>query len=93
MIKSFGCKETKKLFSCEFSRKLPQAIQKVALRKLEMIDYANDLIDLQIPPSNQLEGLQGDRLGQYSIRINQQYRVCFEWKDGHAYNVTIVDYH
>ena len=68
-------------------------IQKIALRKLEMIDYSNSLTDLMVPPANQLEALKGDRIGQYSVRINQQYRVCFEWVNGHAFNVEIVDYH
>ena len=71
MIRAFACKETERVFSCRFSRKLPQSIQKIALRKLEMIDYAVELNDLLVPPANQLEALKGDRLGQYSVRINQ----------------------
>ena len=93
MIKSFACKETKKLFNREFSRKLLQDIQRVARRKLEILDAAEVLQDLQIPPSNRLEKLSGDRKGQYSIRINDQWRICFEWQRGDAYNVEIADYH
>ena len=93
MIKSFACKETKKLFNREFSRKLPQDIQRAARRKLEILDAAEVLQDLRIPPSNRLEKLSGDRKGQYSIRINDRWRICFEWRRGDAYNVEIVDYH
>jgi proteic killer suppression protein len=93
MIKSFSCKETKKLFNREFSRKLPQDIQRVARRKLEILDAAEVLQDLRIPPSNRLEKLSGDRKGQHSIRINDRWRICFEWRRGDAYNVEIVDYH
>jgi proteic killer suppression protein len=93
MIKSFACKETKKLFNREFSRKLPQDIQRVARRKLEILDAAEVLQDLRIPPSNRLKKLSGDRKGQYSIRINDQWRICFEWRRGDAYNVEIADYH
>ncbi len=93
MIKSFACKETKKWFNREFSRKLPQDIQRVARRKLEILDAAEVLQDLRIPPSNRLEKLSGDRKGQYSIRINDQWRICFEWRRGDAYNVEIADYH
>lgn len=93
MIKSFADKETKLVYNQKFSRRLPQAIQKVALRKLMMIDNAKKLEDLKIPPNNHLEALHDDREGQYSIRINDQWRVCFIEKDGHYYNVEIVDYH
>ncbi len=93
MIKSFKCKETEKIFNLEQSKKLPFSIQKVALRKLEMLDYAVNLQDLRIPPSNRLEALKGNRCGQHSIRINDQWRVCFVWRDSHAYQVEIVDYH
>ena len=93
MIKSFACKETSKLFNREFLRKLPQDIQRVARRKLEILDAAEVLQDLRIPPSNRLEKLSGDRKGQYSIRINDQWRICFEWRRGDAYNVEIADYH
>lgn len=77
MIKSFADKETEKVYNQLFSKKLPQSIQKIALRKLIMIDNAGCLEDLRVPPANQLELLKGDRAGQYSIRINGQYRVCF----------------
>jgi len=93
MIKSFACKETKKLFNREFSRKLPQDIQRVARRKLEILDAAEVLQDLRIPPSNRLEKLSGDRKEQHSIRINDQWRICFERWRGDAYNVEIADYH
>jgi proteic killer suppression protein len=93
MIKHFKCKETSKIFNCRFSRKLPHAIQEIALRKLEMLDYAIHLKDLRVPPSNHLEILKGDRAGQHSIRINGQWRICFNWTDGNAYDVEIIDYH
>ena len=93
MIKSFADRETMHIFNQEFSRHLPTAIQKVALRKLMMIDNAKCLEDLRVPPNNHLELLSGKRKGQYSIRINNQWRVCFIEKDGHFYNVEIVDYH
>jgi toxin HigB-1 len=93
MIKSFNCKETQKIFELEGSRKLPAGIQKVALRKLEMLAYANDINDLKIPPANRLEALKGNRKGQHSIRINKQWRICFLWRAGSAYHVEIVDYH
>lgn len=75
------------------SRRLPAEIQGVARRKLRMLNNAEVLEDLRIPPANRLEALRGDRKGQYSIRINDQWRVCFRWKDGDAYSVAIVDYH
>ena len=93
MIKTFACKETRRLFNRQFSRKLPQSLQRVARRKLEILDAAEVLQDLRIPPSNRLEKLSGDRGGQYSIRINDQWRICFEWQSGDAYEVEIVDYH
>ena len=93
MIISFKCKETEKLFHLEKSKKLPTSIQKVALRKLEMLSYAAELRDLQVPPANRLEALKGNRKGQHSIRINNQWRICFVWDNGHANNVEIVDYH
>jgi proteic killer suppression protein len=93
MIKDFTSKETEKLFKRQFSRKLPQNIQRVARRKLEILDAAEVLQDLRIPPSNRLEKLSGDREGQYSIRINDQWRICFEWRDGDAFSVEIVDYY
>lgn len=93
MIKTFADKETEKIYSQIFSKKLPQAIQKAALRKLIMIDNAGCLEDLRIPPANLLEALHGDRAGQYSIRINDQYRICFFAEGSNFYGVEIVDYH
>lgn len=93
MIRSFADKETEKLFTRQFSRKLPPEIQLAARLKLEILDAAEVLQDLRIPPSNHLEKLSGDRVKQYSIRINKQWRICFEWRDGHAYQVEVVDYH
>ena len=93
MIKSFKSKEAEKIFNRERSRKLPPNIQQVALRKLRMLNRAIDLQDLRVPPANRLEKLSGTRAGQYSIRVNDQWRICFEWKDGNADNVEIVDYH
>ena len=79
--------------SREFSRRLPADIQQVAYRKLRMINNAQSLADLRIPPANRLEKLIGGRAGQYSIRINERWRICFEWRGGDAYSVEIVDYH
>lgn len=93
MIKTFNCKETEKIFKREFSKKFPQDIQRVALRKLRMINRANILNDLKVPPANRLEVLRGGRKGQFSIRINDQWRICFKWNDGEVNNVEIVDYH
>jgi proteic killer suppression protein len=93
MIRSFRCQETEKVYRREISRRLPQDIQRVAMRKLWMLDAATDLNALRVPPANRLEALHGNRRGQHSIRINQQWRVCFRWQDGDAYDVEIVDYH
>ena len=93
MIKSFKCKETEKIWNEEFSKKLPQDIQKRALTKLRMLNVAGVLDDLKIPPNNRLESLSGDRQGQYSIRINDQFRICFRWLDNHSFDVEIIDYH
>lgn len=93
MIKSFADKETEKIYNQEFSKKLPQSIQKIALRKLIMIDNAEKLDDLRVPPSNRLEALKGNRLGQHSIRINDQYRICFIFSELGIKQVEIVDYH
>ena len=93
MIRSFKCVETEKLFHGQFSRKLPHEIQRIAARKLEMITAATTLDALRVPPANRLEGLRGDRAGQHSIRINRQWRICFVWRDGDAFDVEIVDYH
>ncbi len=93
MIRNFAPKETEKLFRRQFSRKLPQDIQRKARIKLEVLDAAERLDDLRIPPANRLEKLSGDREGQYSIRINQQWRICFRWEENAAHDVEIVDYH
>ncbi|WP_294160751.1 type II toxin-antitoxin system RelE/ParE family toxin [uncultured Selenomonas sp.] len=93
MIKSFADKETEKVYHQEFSKKLPQSIQRIALRKLMMIEAASRLEDLRVPPKNHLEALAGDRKGQHSIRINAQYRICFVWSGHDAEAVGIVDYH
>ena len=93
MIESFACAETEKIWQRQHSRKLPQDIQRIARRKLLMIDAAPDLNALRVPPGNRLEALKGGRSAQHSIRINDQWRICFEWQNGHAYHVEIVDYH
>ena len=93
MIKSFKCKETEKIFKRNFSKKFPQNIQRSALKKLRMINRANILNDLRVPPSNHFESLHGKRKGQYGIRINDQWRICFEWENGEGQKVEIVDYH
>lgn len=93
MIKSFRGKETEKIFNRQFSGKLQQNIQRVARKKLVILDAAPELTDLRIPPGNQLEALKGNRKGQYSIRVNDQWRICFKWSDGDAYDVEITDYH
>ena len=93
MIKSFRDKETEKLFKRERSRAVPGSVQRVALRKLVQLDASEKLRDLAIPPGNRREKLKGDRAGQHSIRINDQWRICFVWRAGDAYEVEIVDYH
>ena len=93
MIKSFKGKETEKLFYRQHSKKLPQDVQRTAMKKLWMLDAAPDLNVLKVPPSNRLEPLKGNRKGPYSIRINQQLRICFRWRSGNAFDVEIVDYH
>ena len=93
VIRSFADKETEKVFQRYFSRKVPPEIQHTARMKLEIMDAAEVLQDLRIPPSNHLEKLSGDRANQYSIRINRQWRICFEWREGNAYQVEIIDYH
>ena len=93
MIKSFRDEETRKIYRRERSRRLPVEIQSVALRKLRMLNNAASLTDLRIPPGNRLEKLGGDRDGQWSIRINDQRRICFVWQEDNAYQVEIVDYH
>lgn len=97
MIESFADKATEDIFdgvnSTEARRLLPRDLWKIAFRKLDQIDSAITLEDLRIPPGNRLESLKAERSGQHSIRINDQYRICFEWTDGGAANVEIVDYH
>lgn len=93
MIASFASEETEKVFLGNLSTKLPKDIQRTARRKLLYLDDAEDLQDLLAPPGNRLEKLKGNRSGQYSIRINDQWRICFEWDDNKAINVEIVDYH
>jgi proteic killer suppression protein len=93
MIKSFRDKETEKIFNRYFSRKLPQNIQNIARKKLIILDAATEIDDLRVPPGNKLEALKYDRKGQHSIRINDQWRICFKWKDGDSYDVEITDYH
>lgn len=92
MIKAFRCEETKRLYERHRSKRF-KAIEQVARRKLLMLDAAVNLADLQSPPGNRLEALEKNRAGQHSIRINDQWRLCFVWKDGDAYAVEIVDYH
>lgn len=93
MIINFKCKETSQIWQGIESLRLPQQIQHVARRKLRMLNNAKQLRDLQIPPNNRLEPLKGGRIGEYSIRINNQWRICFEWIEGNAYRVGIEDYH
>lgn len=93
MITSFKCNETARVWAGEYSKKFPTNIQERALVKLRLIDPALSVSDLKIPPGNRLEVLSGDRAGQYSIRVNRQWRICFEWRDGSAEHLEIVDYH
>lgn len=93
MIKSFRDRDTERLFHRQPVRKLGPGVQRVALRKLRMLDAATALDDLRVPPGNRLERLKGGRAGQHSIRINKQWRICFRWRSGHAHDVEIVDYH
>ncbi|OOS01284.1 excinuclease ABC subunit A [Canicola haemoglobinophilus] len=92
MITKFKCQDTQKLFQGQRVARFIQ-IERVALRKLQQLNAATDLAFLRIPPGNRLEMLKGDREGQYSIRINDQWRICFVWQNGHAHSVEIVDYH
>jgi toxin HigB-1 len=93
MIKSFRDKETEIIFSRQISTKLPHDIQRIARKKLVILDAAARLNDLRTPPGNRLEALKRDRKGQHSIRINDQWRICFKWRDGDAYDAEITDYH
>ncbi len=92
MIKGFADKESRMVWDRERSKALPADLQRKALQKLEQIDVVDDLNELRVPPGNRLERLGGDREGQHSIRINRQYRVCFVWEDGDAYEVEMTDY-
>jgi proteic killer suppression protein len=93
MIRSFAGKDTARLFHREPVRRLPPSLLRTGLRKLVQLDAATRLDDLRVPPGNRLERLSGDRAGQHSIRINDQWRICFRWKEGDAFDVEIVDYH
>ncbi len=93
MIRAFKDKETEAVFNGRFARKLPHDIQHIAERKLIMLHRAATLNDLRVPPANRLEALKGERQGQHSIRINVQWRICFEWREDGVYEVEIVDYH
>jgi proteic killer suppression protein len=93
MIRSFRDRDTEMLFRRLRPRSLPEAVLRTALRKLAILHAATDLADLRIPPGNKLEKLSGDRQGQHSIRINDQWRICFVWRKGDAYDVEITDYH
>ena len=93
MIRSFRCEETRGIFELRRSRRVPSDIQRIALRKLRMLNRSINLEDLRIPPANRLEKLAGNHAGQWSIRINDQWRICFRWHDGDAFDVEIVDYH
>ncbi|MCK5433524.1 MAG: type II toxin-antitoxin system RelE/ParE family toxin [Gammaproteobacteria bacterium] len=93
MIRTFSCMETETIWNGQSSRRLPRNIQNTARRKLRILNNAQDLRDLRIPPANRLEVLHGNRKGQHSIRVNNQYRICFVWRQSDAYQVEIVDYH
>lgn len=93
MIKSFADLDTERLFQREPVRRFGANVQRIMLRKLVAVDAAEALDDLRRPPGNRLEKLRGDRDGQHSIRVNDQWRVCFRWRDGDAYDVALVDYH
>jgi toxin HigB-1 len=93
VIKSFADKDTERLFRRDAVRRFPSDLRRVMLRKLNVIDAAESLDDLRSPPGNRLEKLRGDRDGQYSIRVNEQWRICFSWEDGNAHGVEVVDYH
>ena len=93
MIRSFGDRDTERLFAREPVRRYSSDLRRALLRKLVAVDAAEALQDLRVPPGNRLEKLKGDRAGQHSIRVNDQWRICFHWRDGDAYDVEIVDYH
>jgi toxin HigB-1 len=93
VIVSFYDKATEKIWGQEYSKKFPKQIQRLAFRKLLILHAANDLNDLKVPPGNRLESLKGNRKGQFSIRINNQWRICFYWKQNNVHSVEITDYH
>ena len=93
MIQDFACAETEKIFSGQMSRRIPQDIQRTARRKLLQLHAAVTLRDMAVPPGNRLELLKGDRAGQYSVRVNDKWRICFRWQGSDAYDVEIADYH
>lgn len=93
MIRSFRDRATEAVWKGRFTKRLPVDIQRPALKRLMHLDAAQTLLDLRLPPSNRLHALSGDRVGQHSISINDQWRICFTWQDGHAVDVEIVDYH
>lgn len=93
MIKSFACRETEKIWNGNTSKKFPISIQSIARRKLRMINNSINIADLRIPPANRLKKLKGDLRGMYSIRINEKYRIIFNWKSANSYHVEIIDYH
>ena len=93
MIQSFACADTERLFRRERPKRFPQSVHRVAFRKLRMLHRVQTLQDLRVPPGNRLETLKGNRKGQHSIRVNDQFRICFVWQSGDASEVEIVDYH
>jgi proteic killer suppression protein len=93
MLKSFRDRDTERLFRREFSRRFPENLHRIAWSKLAILDAAERLEDLRVPPGNRLEKLSGDREGQHCIRINDQWRICFRWREGNAYDVEVTDYH
>ena len=93
VILSFACAESERVFRAELSRRFPPDIQRSARRKLLALHAATELRQMAVPPGNRLEALKGRRKGQYSVRINDQWRICFQWREGNAYEVEIVDYH
>ena len=93
MIRSFGNRDTERIWHEQYVKRIDRTVQRAAMRKLELIHAAKDVDDLRIPPGNRLERLVGDRRGQHSIRVNAQWRICFVWRDGGAEDVELVDYH
>lgn len=93
VIRSFGSKDTEKIWNEQYVKGVDRDLQRAALRKLEILHAARDVEDLRVPPGNRLEKLSGDRKGQHSIRVNGQWRICFEWREGGAEHVELVDYH